>query len=208
MTLNNINNTSSDLTVDNLSINANTLSSVSGDLIVESDGTNEIIFNNGTSDLMIMSSDGEQTLPLQPSFLAYANADVLNQTGSGTIVDVGFNTEVFDVGGNYASDVFTAPVDGKYLLTTTVSFYNITSSMDNGWIRIVTSNVNFQFSANFYNLATPTFEGSISLSCICQMEAADTASVKLRIQNGASNTADLAGDATDLVTYFSGQLLS
>jgi len=50
---------------------------------------------------------------LQPSFLAYNSVTDANiAVGSNVVID--FDTEVFDVGSNFASDIFTAPVTGKY----------------------------------------------------------------------------------------------
>ena len=57
---NSLNNSSSIFVVDNLTLDANTLSSTSGDLIIESDATNEIQFYNGTATVLNMTSRSEE----------------------------------------------------------------------------------------------------------------------------------------------------
>ena len=46
------------------------------------------------------------------------------KTGYRPSLTIDFNTEVFDVGTNFASDTFTAPVAGKYFFTTGVTVLN------------------------------------------------------------------------------------
>ncbi|KKL69275.1 hypothetical protein LCGC14_2116590, partial [marine sediment metagenome] len=65
-------------------------------------------------------STGAMTSPTQPAFLAYNSESDLDVTGDATYVTVDFNTEIFDQGGDFAADTFTAPVDGRYLLATSV----------------------------------------------------------------------------------------
>lgn len=208
MTINSINNTASIIEVDNIRLNTNTVSNLSGDLTLKTDGTDDIIFYNGTDNLMVITNDGQITAPLQPAFSAYANANVLNQTGNGTAATIAFNTEVFDIGNNFASNTFTAPVTGKYLLSTSVTSYNVTTGMTSQTLNINTSNASYSARSNPLNNSNSGSEQSIYVAVLADMDALDTATITLTIVGGAGDTVDIAGDATELKTYFSGILIS
>ena len=58
-----------------------------------------------------ISSDEEVTMPLQPSFLAQPTSTQDNVgITDGTSVTIALGTERYDVGSNFASNTFTAPV--------------------------------------------------------------------------------------------------
>ena len=70
----------------------------------------------GTSDVMVCTTSGEITQPLQPSFLARLTVPQNNITGSGGIGEAEFTTVDFDQNSDYDGiKRFTAPVDGIYL---------------------------------------------------------------------------------------------
>lgn len=60
--------------------------------------------------------------PSQPGFHAYNSADDSAITTNVTAVD--FDSENYDVLGNFASDTFTAPVAGYYVVTANLMIYN------------------------------------------------------------------------------------
>ena len=71
-------------------------------------------FNNGTA--FEIDKNGYRTLPYQPAFSVRRNSsqDIPHNTNT----KIQWNTEIFDVGGNFDSSTnfrFTAPVAGKYL---------------------------------------------------------------------------------------------
>ncbi len=80
----------------------------------------DLIFATGASEAaderMRITSDGAVTKPSNPAFLARNSVTDSNVTGNGTEVTIDFDTEVFDQGGDFASDTFTAPVTGRYQL--------------------------------------------------------------------------------------------
>lgn len=140
-------------------------------------------------------------IPMAPLFLAYNSADDTNQTGNGATATVDFDTEVFDVTSNFASDTFTAPITGKYLLATTVQLTAIPAGCTQGLLRIVTSNRNYRTIVIY---TAGTFTGySFSLSAIVDMDAADTSTVQVQFTGGAGNTATIDG-ASELITFFCG----
>ena len=81
----------------------------------------------GTTTHMAFTEDGEVTKPLQPAFNVIP-ASAQTDMAAGSHVTVVWGTENFDVGANFASNTFTAPVTGKYLLTVTMSNENLDSA--------------------------------------------------------------------------------
>ena len=66
----------------------------------------------GTTTAMTFNANGIVTKPLQPAFRVHKTSA---QTASGNMELVTWNTEELDIGGNFASNLFTAPVAGTYL---------------------------------------------------------------------------------------------
>ena len=125
-----------------------------------------------------------------PSFSAYENAAVTNVTGGGAVVSpVSFNTELYDQATNFASDTFTAPTTGKYLLIAQVSHLQATiNTCDQLQMFIITSNRTYKYNITNTNLLE--IEGASNMSVIADMDADDTALCSFAIY-GASNVADI-----------------
>lgn len=209
MTINCISNSAGVFAFDNLTVEENSITSNSGNLILETDGSNDIQFRNNSELLMNMTFDGNFTLPKQPAFLAYKSSDSTSQTGAGAQITINFDTEVFDQGSNFASGTtFTAPVTGMYLFTTLISFSLLSSSMDVGKVRFVTSNRTYIFELDAFNTVPTGGNGGITGSVIADMDVADTATVTLTIEDGAGNTATISGSSSQMITYFSGYLIA
>jgi len=208
MTINCINNTTSIFDFGDILIQGNAVTSSTGDLIIATDGSNDIQFRNNSDLLLNMTFDGNLTLPKQPAFLVYKSSDSTNQTGAGAQITINFDTEVFDQSSNFASGTtFTAPVTGMYLFSMLVSFSSLSSSMDVGKLRLVTSNRTYIFELDAFNTVAIGANGGIIGSVIADMDAADTATVTLTIEDGAGNTATISG-STSMITSFSGYLVA
>jgi len=164
----------------------------------------------GANDTFVMTAAGERTMPLQPAFLAYLGTSDLNVTGNGTTYTLGSGnalTEVFDQGGDFVTTgTFTASVSGRYLFTVCIKVSDITAAMDNGYIRLLTSDYNYRYYWNPYVVMAVGDGCSYSVNTIADMDAADTVTVTLLIIDGAGDTADIVGDANGS-TFFSGALL-
>lgn len=160
----------------------------------------------GTNNVMRSSTAGEVTFPLTPAFLATHSVAQDNATGAGAAATVNFTTEIFDQNSDYdGTNTFTAPITGRYRLSSNVYAIQITALMTQGNVTLVTSNRNYFGSV--FNPATVMQAGtdvSWSVNTLADMDAADTATVVLTIGNGAGNTADIAAGVT--LTYFSGNL--
>lgn len=153
----------------------------------------------------ILNIAGTHTATVQPAFLAYNSVDDTNATGNGTTVTVDFDTEVFDQGADFATDTFTAPITGRYLLTTTVSFLSVTSAADSAVLLLKTSNRNYRDRWDNTN-DLPSL-GALGLSVVADMDAADTAIVTLKISGESSDSVIIDGSSSP-VTFFSGCLLA
>ena len=140
-------------------------------------------------------------------FLAFNSATDSNVTGNNTTVTVDFDTEVYDTGNDFASDTFTAPSTGKYLLTFSIMVSGMTSAADVAELKLVTSNRVYEDEEhNIDKIANAQYTGS--MTAIADMDASDTAHVTIAITGIGADTADITGSGTILHTYFSGALLA
>lgn len=86
-------------------------------------GVQTIQHTNGT-DALTVGSDGSVLAPNQP--LVSVRADNAGYTSASNVIP--FNLEDIDRGGNFASNVFTAPVSGDYMVNAYVLYNNDTST--------------------------------------------------------------------------------
>ncbi len=159
----------------------------------------------GTNDAARIAIDptGAVTMPNQPAFYVGSVASQLN-IALDTSVTVVMTNEIFDLGSNFASNTFTAPVTGKYQLTANMRLDSIDSAANYYSLRIITSN------RNHLSLVDPDYGADLSyahfsLSVLADMDAGDTAYVAI-IQAGGSAQSDIDGDTK--YTNFSGYLVA
>lgn len=132
-------------------------------------------------------------------FLAYNSADDTT-VASGTTVD--FDTEIYDEGGHFSGDTFTAPVTGRYLLSASVMIENVSGGALNSGARIVCSNHTSGFFIGYSNVANGTKE-IFSGSVVVDMDASDTATVQYYSDTGS---ATVVGSSPSLrLTWFCGR---
>lgn len=149
------------------------------------------------------------------AFLAYNSVNDTPSTGAGAVYIIEFDTEVFDLGDDFAWAAgparwqFTAPATGTYLLASNVLVDDITAAMTQGEIHLVTSNRTYYGSySNWGAIRTPADLVSGMVVAVADMDAGDTAHVVCILTNGAGNTATIRGHATTLFTFFSGHRIS
>ena len=169
-------------------------------------GTADFSLASATGNVMVALDSGEVTEPLQPAFSAYLPSADLNQTGTGTVYDLGTVTaltEIFDQNADFnVNGTFTAPVTGKYQLNTKAL---ATGSTTGSAIvhEIITSNRTYAYA--FYRAAS-----SLNLtgtnSVLADMDAGDTAYVRIVTYGDSADTVDIVGTANS-VTSFSGCLV-
>jgi hypothetical protein len=206
MTINSINEISDGLTVDNLLIQNNAISSTAGNLVIKTDGTNPIQIKDGATLLYEMSNAGDQSIPLQPCFVAKRTDLLIDVTGDGTVYTPSLDVDLFNVGTNYVDPTFTAPVTGIYFLCASCTYLNVSSAMTTGYVKIVTTSRTFLKYWNPFNNFSGTLSSTCRLSVITQMTAGDTAFIESSI-SGGTKTADLRNFAINTASYFNGVLL-
>jgi len=150
-----------------------------------------------------VDEDGNVTTGYSPMFLVHPST-AQNNINTGSVVTVAFGTEVFDAGNNFASNTFTAPVQGKYFLSVTLRLENIDTAADFYEIKLTTSNRTYQKIIDPGVLSSDPNYFSMNLNVVADMDASDTAYVGIYQPNGTSQT-DINGLATN--TYYSGFLI-
>ena len=196
--------------------NSGTATGFGGDLSFGGDtfGANKVIGSNDTYSLsletdgntaMTISTAGEITKPLQPCVYVHKSSNQTN-IAVDSDVTVTWQTEVFDIGANFSSNTFTAPVTGKYLLNYSLRLDNLDSASTYYYIGLVFSN------RAVYPLFSPTqFAGDVSYwnpagSIVADMDASDTVYVVVRQASGTSQTDIDGGGGSG--TYLSIALIS
>ena len=108
--------------------------------------TNLLKFDTASATAFTMDQNGIINKPLQPSFLAlnHGSDSITNATETVIALD----SEIFDTNGDVSSNTFTAPVTGKYYLSSMVCLDAGSSSnsrFNRVYIEIVCSNRNARF---------------------------------------------------------------
>ena len=149
--------------------------------------------------------DGIVTKPLQPAFQVYKSSnDQNNIAADNSAVIVTWSAEAFDIGSNFTSNTFTAPVTGKYLLTAKLRVSDPDSASQYYILKLVASNGNaFDiFDSNEYSSDLDYL--TLKVTIVHDMDANDTARVDITQQGGTSQS-DIIGGRH--YSNFSGYLL-
>jgi hypothetical protein len=151
---------------------------------------------------MQFTPSGEITMPLQPAFLVKPTNTAANTNlAINTTHTLAFATEVFDIGGNYANNTFTAPVTGKYQLNCLIRTNALDTDTDYYALELVTSNRTYTSIVVISSLSSDAGYWTMSLNVLADMDASDTAILKFAIPNTGAAQVDIEQD-----TYFSGFL--
>jgi hypothetical protein len=141
------------------------------------------------------------------AFQATPAAAQLNMANDTTIV---LATEIFDVGSNFASNTFTAPVTGKYQLNASIRLQNVDSASTYIYLQINTANRDYYTVFSAPDQYVPGAGGgfdtpylNLSISVIADMDANDGAVMKFGYDGGTQqvDTSNSGG------TVFSGALV-
>ena len=139
-----------------------------------------------------------------PAFLVTATAATNFSKDSNNTV--AFGTEVFDQNGDFASNTFTAPVTGKYLLSASVQIANTQSDATYYIASIVTSNRTLRLAIEDPTILSAPDDvafWTFSAAHLMDMDASDTATITYRQEGGTNTVSDLDTD-----TSFSGFLVA
>jgi hypothetical protein len=143
-------------------------------------------------------------MPYQPCFMAYltntSSTQAPNQWNT-----VYADNERFDVGSNWLSGVFTAPVTGKYQINYSIRVNNIDTAAGYYQTVIGTSNANFisLYAMSKFTADVPYF--SFTNSALVDMDANDTMNIRV-YQGGGSQQSTFDGGANNC--YISGYLVA
>ena len=155
---------------------------------------------SGGTTYMNITNAGETTIPLQPAFLVHPASSQDNFAADSSDVTVVWGTEIFDQGGDFASNTFTAPVTGKYQLNLLLQLRGIDVAANYYLITIKTSNRNIYGIYDPENGGTDINYNTYTMSVLADMDASDTVTVTIN-QNGGTQQVDIHTDS-----YFSGFL--
>ena len=154
----------------------------------------------GTTSYLTIDAAGHARFPNTSCFQAHLASD---QSVSGsTSANVTMNTESFDVNSDFNTSnyTFTAPVTGKYLLTTGVSNYAAAGgSTDYVQLKLNTSNASYA-DIHWENSGKI---GAHQVAVVADMDASDTATVSIHSHDDSSYTVR----GTRENTFFSGILI-
>ena len=159
---------------------------------------------------LVISAAGEITKPLQPCFAATTSATQTDMT-KGSANTIVFGSEIFDLNGDFASNTFTAPVTGKYLLTARVTLAQLDHDSNfYAEFRITTSNRQQANNLSIQDImeAQPELY-PFEVSVVADMDASDTATVEyIESGPGASQTDVYNANNDAKYHVFSGCLLA
>jgi len=156
------------------------------------------LVGNGGSTGITISANGEVLMAAQPAVFANNSADDSNVTGNGTAATVDFDQEIFDQNADFASDTFTAPVTGRYYVSSQVWVSGITTATTSMFLKAVASNrtiVLAHFNTDSTNC--PFVSYVLKGGTYIDMDASDTLYITVT-SNGES------GDVHDIGTSASG----
>ena len=121
----------------------------------------------------------------QPAFLATNSIADTNVTGASLTATIDVDTEIFDQASNFASDTFTAPLTGRYLIGGVVDLLQLEAAHTTGTVTIVTSNRNYRFFTGGVGAMRNAANGlGLSACVLADMDAADTATITVAVTGG------------------------
>jgi hypothetical protein len=157
----------------------------------------------GMTEKVRIDSTGAVTMPYQPAFLVIPTGGQSNfPINAQTTVD--FANEIFDQGNNFSSNTFTAPVSGRYQFSVMLYGKEMDTATDYYQCILATSNRTYPqiVSSNRYTADLTYY--SFAVSILADMDAGDTAYVKIDVPNSGTAQLDLESTAS----RFSGYLVA
>ena len=149
---------------------------------------NSLTIRNNATDHMVIDSTGAVTKPLQPAFNALVGStQTFNNNTNTTVV---FVTERYDTNGDFASNTFTAPVTGKYLLSYGIYFMDVDTDMNYVQNEITTSNRTYYNAFSTTGFDATNAYWNLNQTVVADMDANDTAVVKVYFNAGSALRAD------------------
>ena len=163
-----------------------------------------MLIGTNNAESIRVHATGEVTMTKQPAVLVSKSNSQLN-IAVGSNVTIVFDNEQFDVGGDFSSNTFTAPVTGKYLVALQVRWQNIPTNIN--YIQTYLATTNGTRYMGLFGSGTDLFNNDCdyyrdSQSIVIDMDANDTFTV-ITVQSGGSQATDIGQES-----YLSIALLS
>tara|TARA_R100001163_G_C4966018_1_gene127884 strand:- start:141 stop:671 length:531 start_codon:yes stop_codon:yes gene_type:complete len=158
-----------------------------------------------TSTAISMDANGHVTMPLQPAFNVSNITVTQSNIAINTDVTVVFGTERFDNNGDITSNIFTAPVTGRYQLNTMIRFGSLDTAAGYYALFIDTSNRRYLNIVDPNGFSQDLDYYTLPLSVVADMDANDTAKIIIHQSGGTAQT-DL--DSGTGSCHFSGHLVA
>tara|TARA_R100000406_G_scaffold33477_1_gene22013 strand:+ start:816 stop:1811 length:996 start_codon:yes stop_codon:yes gene_type:complete len=141
------------------------------------------ISGSGTTAIGQLEAPSQLTMPNQPAFLVRPTSNQEN-IATTTNVTITFDNEVFDQGNNFASNTFTAPVTGKYQINVQCYTNEMPTNASYVEVTLVTSNRSYYATTDPESFDQDNTYLVMSVSTLADMDAGDTAFVRIRQQGG------------------------
>ena len=172
----------------------------SSDILAIGNGTDV-----GASRAIIVDANGIVRKSQQPAFLARCGSGDNNNIPINAGTTISFTTEVFDQNSdfNLSTNVFTAPVTGKYQLSLTMTMGNGDTGTDYIQFEIQASNRSFYWIIDPDNWDQDATLFSAPITGLMDMDANDTAKIVVYMNNTGSAQMDTLN-----YCYFSGHLVA
>ena len=161
--------------------------------------------------LMVIYPTGAMQLPDQPAFYAINASTDDNQTGNGPEFTLTFSdteTNCFDQGGNFSSNTFTAPVDGRYVFFAHMEIRGLSAAESLAQMRIKRNSGGTPYTQLDPKGAGYSSEMGMHLSSMMNLAANDTVTVTLVGTGESGNVWDINGQTATHTTAFSGFLVA
>jgi len=157
---------------------------------------------------MAATGAGNINTGLNSCFLAILGTSVTSVTGDNTTYTIICDTVIFDQNSNYnnSTGTFTAPVTGKYLVNYGMAITSLSAAFVNVqplFTATSRSVIPFNIAGTAANSSNQlNFSGSFYID----MSSTNTLVMKVSVGN-STKTVGLAGDATNMNTWFSATLV-
>jgi hypothetical protein len=173
------------------------------DRIIKPDSGDQLVLQDeGGSDALVISTSGGITKPIQPAFLV-TNSATQSDIPVGVATTVVFDTEIFDQGGDFSSNTFTAPITGRYQLSCMLRLGNIDTAATTYWTRFNCSNRSPIYLWSPGQFSSDVTWWSLTMAILVDMDAADTAKIQINQDGGSAQTDIQIADS-----FFSGYLVA
>ena len=129
-----------------------------------------------------------KTMAKQPAFMATMSGNQDNFAVGSDVTIVFGGTDRFDQGGDFASNTFTAPASGNYMINYNIIITSTDSAATYYSLKIVTSNITYEPTIIDPDYGQDNDYISLSGSQLVDMDTSDTVHLAIRQGSGTQQT--------------------